>query len=186
MRLWHLSHRRPAKAQVSLSIRVVCQSLRCSHTWSMEVDEGSDQNIRHLAHWMAVHARLNNEFRSMFFFFVFFLFLFFVLFCFSAPFMLETLYNQLPHFIVYNWHSSPFKTCYFQLAFYHLLNDLYDGTSSGRLRRPMIDARTFTIRRTPRHGKLPSTLAPPDSTIPFCMSHLLSIAKWVTLYMSGR
>ena len=49
MRLWYLSHRRPAKAQASLRIRAVSsaqsrQSLRCSHTWSMEVDEGSDQN----------------------------------------------------------------------------------------------------------------------------------------------
>ena len=34
MRLWYLSHRRPAKTR---------QSLHCSHTWSMEVDEGSDQ-----------------------------------------------------------------------------------------------------------------------------------------------
>ena len=34
MRLWYLSHRRPAKA---------LQSHRCSHTWSMGVDEGSDQ-----------------------------------------------------------------------------------------------------------------------------------------------
>ena len=32
MRFWYLSHRRPAKAQVSLRIRAVCQSLRCSHT----------------------------------------------------------------------------------------------------------------------------------------------------------
>ena len=48
MRLWYLSHRRPAKAQASLCIlRASAQSrqgLRCSHTWSMEVDEGSDQN----------------------------------------------------------------------------------------------------------------------------------------------
>ena len=36
MRLWYLSHRRPAKAKVS-------QSIRCSHTWSMEVDKGSEQ-----------------------------------------------------------------------------------------------------------------------------------------------
>ena len=30
------------------------QSLRCSHTWSLEVDWGS--------HWIAAHARLKNEF----------------------------------------------------------------------------------------------------------------------------
>ena len=35
LRLWHLSDRRPASAQSR-------QSLRCSHTWSMEVDKGSD------------------------------------------------------------------------------------------------------------------------------------------------
>ena len=32
------------------------------HTQSMEVDEGSDQKIRHLAPWMSAHARLKNEF----------------------------------------------------------------------------------------------------------------------------
>ena len=36
MRLWYLPHRRAAKAQAS-------QGIRCLHTWSMEVDEGSDQ-----------------------------------------------------------------------------------------------------------------------------------------------
>ena len=55
MRLWYLSHRRPAKAQASLCIR-------CSHTWSMEVDEGSDQKSDIYPHWMAAHARLKNEF----------------------------------------------------------------------------------------------------------------------------
>ena len=38
------------------------QSLRYSHTWNMEVDEGCDQKIRHLAPWMAAHACLKNEF----------------------------------------------------------------------------------------------------------------------------
>ena len=38
------------------------QSLCCSHTWRMEVDEGSDQKIRHLPHCLAAHARLKNEF----------------------------------------------------------------------------------------------------------------------------
>ena len=41
MRLWYLSHRRPAKVQASL--RISPEPFRCSHTWSMEVDEGSDQ-----------------------------------------------------------------------------------------------------------------------------------------------
>ena len=38
------------------------QSLRLSHTWSMEVDEGSDQNSDIYSHWTAAHARLKNEF----------------------------------------------------------------------------------------------------------------------------
>ena len=46
MRLWYLSHRRPAKAKASLRIRAVSvqsrQSLRCLHTWSMEVDKVPD------------------------------------------------------------------------------------------------------------------------------------------------
>ena len=67
MRLWYLSHRRPVKTQASLRIRAVSPepllsvqahlSLRCSHTWSMEVDEGSDQK----SDWMAAQARLKNE-----------------------------------------------------------------------------------------------------------------------------
>ena len=38
------------------------QSLRCSHTWGMEVDEGSDQTSDIQPHWMAAYARLKNEF----------------------------------------------------------------------------------------------------------------------------
>ena len=38
------------------------QSLHCSHTWSMEVDEGSDQKSDIWPHWMTAHARLKNEF----------------------------------------------------------------------------------------------------------------------------
>ena len=41
MRLWYLSHRRPAKAQASLRIRTV--SPEPSLFAHMEVDEGSDQ-----------------------------------------------------------------------------------------------------------------------------------------------
>ena len=36
MRFWYLSHMRLAKAQSR-------QSIRCLHTWNMEVDKGSDQ-----------------------------------------------------------------------------------------------------------------------------------------------
>ena len=38
------------------------QSLRCSHTWSMEVDEGSNQRSDIQPHWMAAHLHLKNEF----------------------------------------------------------------------------------------------------------------------------
>ena len=48
-RLWYLSQRRPPMAQASLRIRAVSPELRCSLTWTMEVGEGSDQKIRHLA-----------------------------------------------------------------------------------------------------------------------------------------
>ena len=34
----------------------------CSHTWSMEVDEESDQESDILPDWMAAHAQLKNEF----------------------------------------------------------------------------------------------------------------------------
>ena len=42
MRLWYLSHRRPAKAQASLRIRSVLPEPSL-FAWSMEVDEGFDQ-----------------------------------------------------------------------------------------------------------------------------------------------
>ena len=38
------------------------QSLRCSHTWSMEVDEGSDQKSDIYPHSMAAHTQSENEF----------------------------------------------------------------------------------------------------------------------------
>ena len=63
MRLWYLSHRRSAKAQASLRIRAQShQSLRCSHTWSIEVDEVSDQKLDIQPHWMAAHAHFKNVF----------------------------------------------------------------------------------------------------------------------------
>ena len=40
------------------------QSFRCSHTWSMEADEGSDQKSNILLHWMAAHACLKDEFKE--------------------------------------------------------------------------------------------------------------------------
>ena len=58
MRLWYLSHRRPAKAQAAHSR----QSLRCSQTSSKEVDNGSDQKSDIQPHSMAAPARLKNEF----------------------------------------------------------------------------------------------------------------------------
>ena len=62
MRLWYLSHRRPAKAQASLRIRAVSpEPSLFAHT-----KYGSRQTvrpkIRHLPHWIAAHARLKNEF----------------------------------------------------------------------------------------------------------------------------
>ena len=38
------------------------QSLRCSHTCSLEVDEGSDQKSDIYPHWMTAHALLKTEF----------------------------------------------------------------------------------------------------------------------------
>ena len=39
-----------------------CQSLCCSHTWSMEVDERADQTSDIQPHWVAAYAHLKNEF----------------------------------------------------------------------------------------------------------------------------
>ena len=41
------------------------QSLRCSHTKSLEVDERSDQISDISPHWMVAHARLKNEMAHM-------------------------------------------------------------------------------------------------------------------------
>ena len=43
MRLWYLSHSRPELLRRACASAQSRQSLRCSHTWSMKVDEGSDQ-----------------------------------------------------------------------------------------------------------------------------------------------
>ena len=42
-------------------MRPARQSLRCSHTWSMEVDKGSDQKWDY-PQWMTAHAHLKYEF----------------------------------------------------------------------------------------------------------------------------
>ena len=62
MRLWYFSHRRLAKAQASLPIRAVSlePSLFAHMKYSSRWRVG--QKLRHLGHWMAVHARLKNEF----------------------------------------------------------------------------------------------------------------------------
>ena len=51
IRLWYLSHRRPAKAQASLRIRAVSPELRCSHTWTME---GLTKN--RTSEWLRMHG----------------------------------------------------------------------------------------------------------------------------------
>ena len=62
MRLWHLSHRRPAKAQASLRIHAVLPK----PSLFTHMNYGSRlrvwQKIRYLPHWMTAHARLKNEF----------------------------------------------------------------------------------------------------------------------------
>ena len=60
MRLWYLSHRRPAKAQASLRIRAVSPE----PSLVAHMKYGSRRRVRqkHLAHWMVAHARLLNEF----------------------------------------------------------------------------------------------------------------------------
>ena len=44
MRLWSLSHRHQRRLRRACASAQSRQGLLCSHTWSMEVDEGSDQN----------------------------------------------------------------------------------------------------------------------------------------------
>ena len=60
MRLWYLSHRRPAKAQASLRIRAVSPK----HSLFAHIKCGSRQRVRSKIrpHWMAALARLKNEF----------------------------------------------------------------------------------------------------------------------------
>ena len=62
MRLWYLSHRRPAKVQASLRIHAV--SPEPSPVAHMKY--GNRRSVRPKSdikpHWMAAHARLKNEF----------------------------------------------------------------------------------------------------------------------------
>ena len=60
MRLWYLPHRRPANTQTSLRIRTV--SPEPSLFAHMKYGSRQRPKIRYLAHWMAAHARLKNEF----------------------------------------------------------------------------------------------------------------------------
>ena len=62
MRLWYLSHRRPAKAKASQRICAVSpEPLLFAH---IKYGRGRrvGPKIKHLAGWMAAHARLKNEF----------------------------------------------------------------------------------------------------------------------------
>ena len=63
MRLWYLSHRRPAKAQASLCIRAVSPE----PSLFVHMKYGSRGRVRpkyqtSSPHWMAAHAPLKNEF----------------------------------------------------------------------------------------------------------------------------
>ena len=62
MRLWYLSHRRPAKAQASLRICAVSPEPSLFAHMKYGSRRRVRPKIRHLAHWMAAHAHLKNEF----------------------------------------------------------------------------------------------------------------------------
>ena len=55
---YHIGNRR--RLRWACTFEQSPQSLRCSHTWSMEVDEGSDQKSNIYRHWMDAHAQLKN------------------------------------------------------------------------------------------------------------------------------
>ena len=61
MRLWYLSHRRPAKAHVSLGIHAFLPELLLFAHMKYGSRRRVRPKIRHLD-WMAGHARLKNEF----------------------------------------------------------------------------------------------------------------------------
>ena len=62
MRLWYLSHRRPSKAKASLRIRAVSPEPSLFAHTKYRSRRRVRPKIRRLAHWMAAHARLKNEF----------------------------------------------------------------------------------------------------------------------------
>ena len=62
MRLWYLSHRRPAKAQASLRIRAVSSEPLLFAYMNYGSGRRVRPNSRHLAPLMAAHAYLKNEF----------------------------------------------------------------------------------------------------------------------------
>ena len=62
MRLWYLSHRRPAKAQTRLRIRAVSPEPSLFAHMKYRSRRRIWPKIRYLALWMAAHACLKNEF----------------------------------------------------------------------------------------------------------------------------
>ena len=62
MRLWYLSHRRPAKAQASLRICAVSSEPSLFTHMKYGRDEGSDQISDIYSHWMVAHVCLKDEF----------------------------------------------------------------------------------------------------------------------------
>ena len=65
MRLWYLSHRRPAKAQASLRIRAVSpEPSLFAHMKCGSRRKGRPNKQTSSPHWMAAHARLKNEFKE--------------------------------------------------------------------------------------------------------------------------
>ena len=62
MRLWYLSHRRPAKAQASLCVRAVSPEPWLFAHMKYGRKQRVPLKIRHLPHWMAAHSGLKNEF----------------------------------------------------------------------------------------------------------------------------
>ena len=64
MKLSHLQHRRPAKAQASLRICAVSPEPSLFAHIKYRSRQRVRPKIRHLAYWMAAHVRLKNEFKE--------------------------------------------------------------------------------------------------------------------------
>ena len=62
MRIWYLSHGRPAKAQASLRIRAVSPEPSLFAHMKYGSRRRFRPKIRQLPHWIAAHAGLKNEF----------------------------------------------------------------------------------------------------------------------------